>query len=205
MKPGPHHVAARRVGLVALCLAVVMASPAQAQAQAPPSAKVMFLGDSVMWFWRIRDPDFFRAHRSYVVRGVVGETSTQIRLRAGPEIASVAPAVVVILGGGRNDDTAGVTPEATRDSLAAIVKQVRDSGARPVLCGVTTASPVLNALLADYAQREGVAFVDFAALRTPDGGFRPGLTLDGLHPSPEGYKLMDPPIEAAVEAALAAH
>ena len=189
-----------RAGLIGLCLAAFVACAAQAQS----SGKVLFLGASVIRFWKAQDPEFFAAHPAYVARGVPGQTSSEVLHRAPRELADVTPAVVVILAGGNNDTAAGVRAETTRDNLAAMVKLTRDRGARPVLCAVTSAQPELNALLADYARREDVVFVDFDALRVADGGFRHGLTFDGLHPTPDGYHLMDPLILAAIGKALAA-
>ncbi len=164
---------------------------------------VLFLGASVIRFWKAQDPQFFAAHKNYVVRGVPGQTSAEVLHRAPRELADVQPAVVVILAGGNNDAAAGVPAAKTTANLAAIVALVRAKGATPVLCAVTSAQPELDAMLADYAQRDSVLFVDFASMRAQDGGFRKGLTFDGLHPTPAGYHLMDPLVLAAVEKALA--
>ncbi len=48
-------------------------------------------------------------------------------------------------------------------------------------------------MLADY----------YAAMATPDGGLKPELTLDGVHPNKAGYAVMKPITQAAIAAALA--
>jgi lysophospholipase L1-like esterase len=186
--------------VLALLLAVAATT---ANAQAPAARPVLFLGASVIRFWKAQDPEFFAAHPGYVVRGVPGQTSAEVLHRAPRELADVQPAVVVILAGGNNDVAAGVLGATTRDNLAAIVRLVRSRGATPVLCALTSAQPDTDALLADYARKDGVLFVDFASMRAPDGGFRKGLTFDGLHPTPDGYHLMDPLVLAAIGRAMA--
>jgi lysophospholipase L1-like esterase len=61
----------------------------------------------------------------------------------------------------------------------------------------------LNRWLADFARREGLVYVDYhAALAGPDGGMRPELTRDGVHPQASGYALMRPLALAAIDRAL---
>ncbi|HVY90185.1 MAG TPA: hypothetical protein VG942_15040 [Hyphomonadaceae bacterium] len=39
-------------------------------------------------------------------------------------------------------------------------------------------------------------------MATPDDAMKPELTLDGVHPSLKGYKVMEPITQAAIKAAL---
>jgi lysophospholipase L1-like esterase len=41
-----------------------------------------------------------------------------------------------------------------------------------------------------------------AALATPEGGMKPGLASDGVHPTEEGYAVMGPLAERAIAEAL---
>jgi lysophospholipase L1-like esterase len=55
----------------------------------------------------------------------------------------------------------------------------------------------------DYAARNGFTYVDYySAMATPEGGMTSGLADDGVHPTREGYKVMEPLTEAALESAL---
>jgi lysophospholipase L1-like esterase len=60
----------------------------------------------------------------------------------------------------------------------------------------------LNAWMAGYAKAEGAGFVDYApVLAAPDGGMKPALSRDGVHPLKAGYALMRPIAEAATSRA----
>jgi lysophospholipase L1-like esterase len=193
-----------RRGRAVLALVAAVATLAMPSAQArSPALPVLFLGASVMDYWKAQDPAFFKAHPDYVVRGIPGQTSGQILGRAPHDLAQLNPFVVVLLAGS-NDIAAGTRPEAIVRNLAAIVDLVRARGGRVVLLALTNAAPAVNALIGDYARRETLTFVDFASLRVADGGFRPDLTFDGLHPTPAGYRLMEPLVQAAIDRELAA-
>ena len=61
----------------------------------------------------------------------------------------------------------------------------------------------MNAWMKDYAARVNAAYVDyFAAFVDQRGWLKEGYSDDGLHPNAEGYKVMAPIVEAAVEKAL---
>jgi acyl-CoA thioesterase I len=58
----------------------------------------------------------------------------------------------------------------------------------------------LNTWLKDYAARIKAPYVDYyAATVDANGEFRSGYTNDGLHPNAQGYTLMVPVVEAAIE------
>jgi lysophospholipase L1-like esterase len=61
-----------------------------------------------------------------------------------------------------------------------------------------------NRWLRDYAGREGVEYADYySALADPDGGMRQGMSLDGVHPSLAGYRVMEAIARSSVRLALA--
>jgi lysophospholipase L1-like esterase len=58
----------------------------------------------------------------------------------------------------------------------------------------------LNTWLKDYAAKIDAPYVDYyAAVVDAQGEFRRGYTFDGLHPNTQGYALMTPVVEAAIE------
>ena len=62
-----------------------------------------------------------------------------------------------------------------------------------------------NAWLRGYAAAHGYTYVDYhAAMATPEGGMRPGLATDGVHPTPAGYAVMRPLALAAITKTLGA-
>jgi lysophospholipase L1-like esterase len=57
----------------------------------------------------------------------------------------------------------------------------------------------LNAWLKAYARTNGLTYVDYyGALAGPDGGMKPGLSDDGVHPNRRAYALMRQALEAAL-------
>jgi lysophospholipase L1-like esterase len=61
----------------------------------------------------------------------------------------------------------------------------------------------LNAWMKGYAAKSGAIYADyFTALVDDKGWLKDGISADGLHPNAEGYKLMVPVIEAAIQKAL---
>ena len=61
----------------------------------------------------------------------------------------------------------------------------------------------LNAWIKDYAARVHASYVDyFGAFVDEKGWLRDGYSADGLHPNAEGYRLMAPLVEAAIEKAV---
>ena len=61
----------------------------------------------------------------------------------------------------------------------------------------------LNAWLKDYAARAGAIYVDYFTTLVDDKGWlKDGISADGLHPNADGYKIMAPIVEAAIEKAV---
>ncbi len=61
----------------------------------------------------------------------------------------------------------------------------------------------LNVWLKDYAAKSGAVYCDyFSALVDEKGWLKENVSADGLHPNAEGYKLMVPVVEAAIQKAL---
>lgn len=183
----------------------------------PGEGRVVFFGDSITEGWIASAPSFF-AGRAYVGRGISGETTVQMLVRFRQDVLSLEPDVVVILAG--TNDIAGnggpMTLEATRDNLVSMVRLAREHGIRVVLASVLPAidfpwrrglepAPkiaALNGMLAGFAAREGIVYLDYhRAMTDGNGGLRPGLSDDGVHPGPAGYAVMAPLAEAAVQEA----
>jgi lysophospholipase L1-like esterase len=63
----------------------------------------------------------------------------------------------------------------------------------------------LNGFVKSYGQQQGLVVVDYwSALVAPDQQhYQTALTVDGVHPSPAGYVLMTPLVQAAISQAAA--
>lgn len=135
--------------------------------------------------------------------GVSGETLDQMSERFDDDVLDRDPEGVVILGG-TNDVFAGVPVEESIGALRRMVEAARaarievwvvappplDPGADPALVELVEAEREL-------ADELGVPFLDpRPALADEDGGWREGLSFDGVHPTEEGARRL---AEAVVE------
>jgi lysophospholipase L1-like esterase len=59
-----------------------------------------------------------------------------------------------------------------------------------------------NVWLKDYAASHSLVYVDFfPVLANAEGGMKADLTVDGVHPNKEGYSMMAPLVQAAIDQA----
>lgn len=183
------------------------------KAQAATARRVVFMGDSITQAWAYGDPSMFK--NGWVDRGISGQTTPQMLLRFPQDVIALHPRVVHIMAG--TNDVAGNTGPTTLDivegNIAAMVTLAKAARIKVVLAAVppsirmgwsptVTPAPViaeLNARLRALATREGAIFVDYAtAIGQPDGAMKPEMTLDGVHPSTDGYIAMAPLARAAI-------
>ena len=82
-----------------------------------------------------------------------------------------------------------------------------ESSFRPIICSVLPAGKfpwraeiedaagkirTLNAQLKQYAWDRGLIWIDYhSAMQAEDGSLRSEYTKDGVHPTPEGYDVME--------------
>jgi lysophospholipase L1-like esterase len=174
----------------------------------PAQRRVVFLGDSITQGWFDKHPAFFTDH-GFIGRGISGQTTAQMLARFWPDVVALKPAAVHILAG--TNDIAGNTgpydPAATCDNIRAMAALARANAITVVLGAVTPAAiypwrpalhpdleiPRLNAWLAGFARSEGHGLADYTAV-LDDGhaGMKPGLAYDQVHPTAEGYTVMEP-------------
>ncbi|MET0178924.1 MAG: GDSL-type esterase/lipase family protein, partial [Novosphingobium sp.] len=186
--------------------------------KAGPRPRVIFLGDSITENWKAADPAFF-SHAT-LDRGISGQTTPQILLRMFPDVIRLRPRAVHILAG--TNDVSGATGPATDDmivdNLTAMIQLAKTNGIRVVLAAITPTNGYalrpnglnpalriagLNARLRQLAAKEQVTFLDYSpVLAATDGGLKPELSNDRLHPNRAGYALMRPLAERAITQAL---
>jgi lysophospholipase L1-like esterase len=146
-------------------------------------------------------------------RGVDGERSDQIHMRFARDVVAAAPAVVVIIAG-VNDLYQGRSAASVQRELEAMYDAARAARIAVVagtIIPYDTATPEQNARMhavndwirACAAKRDDIVFCDTrAAVGAPGEPDRLVSSPDGLHPSPDGYRLMALTLEPAIKAAL---
>ncbi len=183
----------------------------------PGENRVVFMGDSITEGWHL-DESF--PGKSYINRGISGQTTPQMLVRFRQDVIHLDPKVVVILAG-TNDiagNTGPETPEQIEDNLASMADLATTNHIRVVLCSITPAfdypwqpglepAPkidAINAWMKSYAAEKGFVYVDFhSPMKDARDGLPPSLSRDGVHPLPAGYAIMAPLAEAGIEKALA--
>ena len=138
--------------------------------------------------------------------GVSGDT-TAGGLRRAEWVLSQRPDVVV-LALGANDGLRGLPLEETEKNLRGIVAKAHEAGARVLLCGMlipTSYGPQyqegFGRLFPRLAKEEGLPLVPFL-LEGVAG--RKELNLeDGIHPNPEGQRILAANVLPGLEAILA--
>lgn len=191
-------------------------------APAAGEKRVVFMGDSITQGWAHYGvpPEPQVAGVTWVNRGISGQTTPQMVLRFQQDVIHLKPSVVVIFAG-TNDiagNTGDMTPEQTEDNLTTMADLAHANGIQVVLCSILPAfdfpwkpgrAPAakivaLNSWIKSYAAEHGYVYVDFySAMVDARGGLPVTLSKDGVHPTPAGYAVMNPLIEAGVAKALA--
>jgi lysophospholipase L1-like esterase len=181
----------------------------------------VFFGSSTTDNWGRRYDSVFFPGKPYVNRGLSGQTTPQMLVRFQQDVVALKPAAVVFLGG--SNDVAGntgpMTLEDTEANIRSMVAIAKANGIKMILASQQPTiefpwnkgshpAPALLALSAwekEYARTQGLAYVDYySALVGPDGGFREGLSVDGVHPTASGYALMTPVVQRVIDEVLGA-
>jgi lysophospholipase L1-like esterase len=181
--------------------------------------RVVFIGDSITQGWRDFHPAFF-ADNGLLGRGIGGQVTAQMLVRFWPDVVALKPAAVHILAG-VNDIAQNAGPydlAATQANLQAMTVLAQASGIAVILATVTPVAEfpwkpglgptakvqTLNAWLRAYAAERGAVLADYTrVLDDGAGGMKPGLAYDGVHPTREGYAVMEPVTLAAIGSVLA--
>lgn len=179
---------------------------ANAQLTTPPA--VVFMGNSITDGWDNAHPEFFTAN-NFACRGIGGQGHRPDALPL-PGRRDQPPSA----GGGdpRRDERPGAEqrPIATQhivENIISMAELAMAAGIRPIICSVLPAGKYpwrteiesvpekirdLNARLHRYASDRGLIWVDYyTAMDAGDGSMRSEYTKDGVHPTPEGYDVME--------------
>jgi len=196
-------------------------SPAAAE------SRVVFMGDSITDNWQ--QPRFggFFPGKPYIDRGISGQTTPQMLIRFRPDVIELSPKVVVILAG-TNDiagNTGPTTDEDIERNIESMAELAKAHGIKVVLASITPTSAyhtapngrpqtaarpmdrikAINAWMKRYADTNGHVYLDyFSAMVDGTGLMKADLTADDLHPNVDGYKIMAPLAETAIQRALTA-
>ncbi|TSJ40899.1 acylhydrolase [Mucilaginibacter corticis] len=193
----------------------------QANSQvAPANGKktVVYMGDSITDFWINNDSTFFKSN-NYIDRGISGQTTGQMLVRFREDVINLKPDVVVILAG-INDIAENNGPSKLEDVMGNIMSMAELAKANHIKVVLSSVLPAaafpwrpaidpkekvkaLNDMLKAYAAKNNFVYLDyFTAMVDENRGLPKTLSKDGVHPTLEGYKVMEPLAQKAIGQAL---
>jgi lysophospholipase L1-like esterase len=193
-------------------------SAANAALPAKQKGRVVFFGDSITDNWQ-RNPDGFFRGKPYVDRGISGQTTPQMLLRFRQDVVALHPEAVVILAG--TNDIAGNTGPTSlleiANNLQSMAEIASSNGIHVILASVLPVADypwhkgqnpapkikILNDWQRELCGKLKLTYLDYySAMSTAEGGMKPELSKDGVHPNPAGYAIMTPLAEKAISLAL---
>lgn len=180
---------------------------AEANKQVQVPANVVFMGNSITDGWWPADSTFF-IKNNFVDRGIGGQTTSEMLVRFRQDVLNLKPKAVVILAG-INDiahNNGVISLENVFGNLVSMAELAKLHGIKVIFCsvlpaydfpwrpGLTPAPKVieLNRMIKGYCEREGLTYVDYhSAMKDSRDGLPANLSTDGVHPTLEGYKIME--------------
>lgn len=178
----------------------------------------VFMGDSITDNWAKLRPDFFKAN-NYLGRGISGQVTSQMLVRFRKDVLELKPKVAVILAG-TNDvarNRGYISEENVAGNIISMCEIAKANGVKPVICSVLPAAKYrwrpaiksvesikkINAMLRDYASKNGIAYADYYSLLDDgNGGLTPADSGDGVHPTSACYKKMEAFISPIIQKLL---
>ena len=177
--------------------------------------RIVFIGDSITEGWSDFSPEFFQQN-NFVNRGISGQTTPQMLIRLKPDAVHLDPKMIVI-NGGTNDiagNTGPSTPEMIIDNLCSMAEIAIKNN---IDVALTTILPVykypgndevadppkiisfINSALEEYCKKNSLICVDYYSSMV-DGkkGLKSEYGNDGVHPTKEGYEVMEKAIKNVI-------
>ncbi|MCB0322355.1 MAG: arylesterase [Bdellovibrionales bacterium] len=193
------------MGTLLVCTGL-LSSIEEASADERDALRILFLGDSLTAGYGVAPEEAYpallaqrieQANLPFAVQnaGVSGDTTAGGLRRLSWLLRQ--PVAVLVLALGANDGLRGLNLTATEENLRAIIERAREKNPniRIVLAGMLVPPNMgeeyakqFRALYHRVAEKEQTALVPFLLESV---AAEPGLNLaDGIHPNPEGYKLV---------------
>ena len=169
--------------------------------------RVVFMGDSITEEWSRLYPNYFE-ERSYINRGIGGQTTPQMLIRFKPDAIDLKPDAIVILAG-TNDIAGNTGPSTVRmitDNIFSMAELAIAYEIKVVLASILpvyqypwvddvldppSAIDSINSKIKEYVENKDLVFLDYYSSMVDDRkGLKSDYTSDGVHPNEAGYKVM---------------
>ncbi len=175
----------------------------------------VFMGNSITEGWFRNHPDFFKSN-NYIGRGISGQVTAQMLARFRRDVLDLKPKVVSILAG-TNDIAQNcqyMSVENIAGNIFSMAELAQANGIKVIICSTLPASHYpwrpaikdparqiirLNKLLKKYANQHNIPYVDFhSIMKDKENGLPEKYSKDGVHPTPDGYTMMESIIKEAI-------
>lgn len=182
--------------------------------------RVVFMGNSITEGWVKIHPEFFKVN-GYIGRGISGQTSYQFLLRFRNDVINLKPKLVII-NAGTNDVAENSGPfdiENTFGNIASMAEMAKANKIKVILTSVLPAAgfrwnkkitdapdriEALNAKIEAYAKANKIPYVDYyqPMVSGAERALNPDYSKDGVHPTLDGYLVMEALIKPVIDKAL---
>ena len=177
--------------------------------------RIVFMGNSITEGWLQEGLTLFN-NPNHINRGVSGQTTPQMLVRFRPDVIDLKPKAVVILAG-INDiagNTGPMTLEATFNNIKSMAELAAANEIQVILSSVLPAydfpwNPGLNPsgkvlkineMMKAYCEEKGFIYLDYHTQMADDrNGLPENLSYDEVHPTLEGYHVMEKILTSALE------
>lgn len=179
--------------------------------------RIVFLGNSITENWVSYHGEFF-TRNNYIGRGISGQTSYNFLLRFREDVIDLNPDLVII-NVGTNDVAENSGPydeDITINNLMSMVELAQVHNIKVILTSVLPAGQFswrksitdapekifkLNSRIKQYAKDKQLQYVDYYKnMISKDGrSMIAEYTKDGVHPTVEGYLVMEAMIQKAIK------
>lgn len=177
--------------------------------QSGKTPKVLLYGNSITEGWAKLRPTFFESN-NFLGRGIGGQTSAQLLMRFQQDVVALKPKTVII-NIGINDiaeNTGTYNEQFTFDNIKSMAQLAKANGIRVILSSVLSINKIgwnkeltevgekvksLNALIEQYARKNGWKYIDYynTELNDGNGGLKAEYAPDLVHPNEKGYEIME--------------
>ena len=176
--------------------------------------RVVFMGNTITEGWSTILPEFFKG-KSYINRGISGQTTPQMLIRFRPDVIDLNPKVVIILAGINDiaENTGPSTVKMISDNIISMADLAKINGINVIIASILPAKvfpwnpsinpppkiSAVNKIIEQYAKENGMIYLDYySSMVDNNKALIESYGSDSVHPNKKGYKVMSVLAEKAI-------